>query len=85
MDGFPFDPGPKLRAEGFFGDQIDRPAEQVFQVELDAEVATGGRGAVERNEDVEIAGGGRFSPGGRSEKGEAQYAVSHGQRGFVLR
>jgi hypothetical protein len=50
--GFPLDPGPQLGAEGRFGDQIDRPAEQVFQVELDAEVAIGGRGAVERDEDA---------------------------------
>ena len=38
MGGFPFDPGPKLGAEGLFGDQLDRPSQQVFQVELDAEV-----------------------------------------------
>lgn len=39
MHRLAFDIGPQLWAKRLVGDQVDRPAEQIFEEELDADVA----------------------------------------------
>src|SRR4030067_2365235 len=45
----------QFRAQGLFGHQIDRAAEQVFEIELDTEIALRSCRAAERDQDVDVA------------------------------
>ena len=55
MNGFAFDKAAKFRAQRLFRHQIDRAAEQIFEIKLHAEIAFRCGGTVEGNEDVDIA------------------------------
>lgn len=53
MHRFLFDKRAQFRAHSLVGHQVNRAAEQVFEVELDAEVAFRGGRPIEGNQDVE--------------------------------
>ena len=55
MNRIALDIGTQFPAQGAVCHQIDRAAQQVFDVELRAEVAFGGRAPVEASEDIDIA------------------------------
>jgi hypothetical protein len=71
MERFFFDVGTQFGAQRLIRHQIHRAAKQVFQVELDAEIALRCRNAVERDEDVDVA----VVPGGISCGGAEQCQV----------
>lgn len=48
----------QLRPQGLFGDQIDRAAQLIFQIELDAEITLGRSGAIESDQLLPIAAAG---------------------------
>ena len=62
--GLGLDVRAQLRSQRFVGDKIDGPAEQILDVELDPEEAIRIGGAVEADEDVDVAVGARLAAHG---------------------
>ena len=59
-DRLPFDMGPEFGAQGLVGDKIDGAPQQVFDIELCAEVSLCRRRPVEPDQKVDIAVRARF-------------------------
>ena len=57
MDGVALHIGPQAFTQGLLGHQVDWPVQQVFQVELDAKVATGRCRPVEAHQHINITTG----------------------------
>ncbi len=76
MDRFFFDEWTQLRAQGFISHQIYCATEQIFEIELDAEVPIGCSRAVEGDQDVEVTVAARGVARGGSEQGKTRYSVA---------
>lgn len=84
MNRFFFYEWAQLRAQGFFSHQIHCAAEQIFEIELDTEVTIGCCGAVEADQDVQVAIATRGVTRGGSEQSKTRYPVTGRDYGFAL-
>src|SRR3990172_11904396 len=84
MNRLVFDEGAKFRAQSLVGNQIDRHAKQVFQVEQNAEIALRGRRPVESDQNVDVAVAARSVTRGRTEQCEPRHSVTRSQHRLAL-
>jgi len=84
MNRVPFDEGAQLRTQGLVGHEVDRAAEQVFQVELNAEVQSLTGWAIEADQDIGIAALTSLLTRPRAEQGQPNNAEAALQFGLVL-
>jgi hypothetical protein len=81
---FPLDERAQFGAQCLVGHEVDGAAEEVFEVELDAEIALGRGWTVEGNEHVDVAIGSSLAPRSRAEQRNVDYAETPHQLWLVL-
>ena len=77
MDRLGLEVGMQLLLEGTAGHQIHGATQQVFDIELRADVAFGGRAPLETNQDIDVAVIARPATGEGAEQGETGNAEAH--------
>ena len=84
MDGFAFDRGPQLCSQRLVGDQVDRAAHEILDVELNAEKPLRRRWTIEPDKDVDITVFGVLVTCERSEKRNIRHTESPRKGCLVL-